>query len=123
MNIVLLSALGLHPYRTVELVEPRLETSVFKECTTIKEGLHSIRFSIREDGKASLLDGEPCFSSIEHIDFVQSPAKEIFTWDVILQDGVLFPQLLRKEPKENLFPGIFAQEKSSLQEDGGHDDP
>ena len=123
MNIVLLSTLGLHPYRTVDLVEPRLETSVFEDCTSIKEGLHSIRFSIREDGQASLLDGEPCFSSIEGIAFPKSPAKEIFTWDVIIQDGVLFPQLLRKEHKEILFPGIFAQEKASLQEDGDHDEP
>lgn len=123
MNIVLLSALGLHPYRTVDLVEPRLETSVFEECTSIKEGLHTIRFSIREDGQVSLLDGAPCFSSIERIAFSKSPAKEIFTWDVILQDGVLFPQLLRKERKETLFPGLFARDKSSLQEDGKYDEP
>ena len=41
MNVVLFSALGFSPYRTVELVESNLETSVFTDrMSTIKEGLH-----------------------------------------------------------------------------------
>ena len=117
MNIVLLSALGLLPYRTVKLVEPNLKTSVFESCTSMKDGLYTVRFSIRADGKSSLLAGEPCFSAIESIAFPQSPnLNETFTWDVILQDGVLFPQLLRKESKKKIFPGIFTTDKVFLKE-------
>ena len=120
MKIVLLSALGLSPYRTVKSVEPSLEPSVFHACTDLNEGLYTVRFSIHADGKASLLDGEDCFSAIENVVFPKSPtSNDIFIWDVIHQDGVLFPQLLRKESKEILFPGIFAQDKEKmLQEDG-----
>ena len=117
MNLVLLSALGLHPYRTVELVEPNLDTSIFESCTSMKGGLYTVRFSIRADGKSSLITGESCFSAIESIYFPPSPtSNEIFTWDVILQDGVLFPQLLRKESKKSPFPGIFAENKALLKE-------
>ena len=115
MNLVLLSALGLSPYRTVELVEPLLETSVFQGCTDLSDGLYTVRFSIRADGTASLLDGEECFSVIERIVFPKSPtSNDTFIWDVIHQKDVLFPQLLRKESPKNLFPGIFAHEKEHM---------
>ena len=115
MNVVLISTLGLYPYRTVEQVEKNLDISVFQACTELKEGLHSVRFSIRADGKALLLKGADCFSSVENIGFPKSPTvQDIFTWDVIYQEGVLFPQLLRKESEMIVFPGIFAQEKEKM---------
>ena len=120
MNVVLLSMLGLSPYRTVEGVEPLLDPSVFQACGSLREGLYTVRFSIGSDGKAVLLDGESCFSSIETIAFAKSPTShDIFIWDVILQDGVLFPQLLRKENPELIFPGIFAQNKKKLLQETG----
>ena len=120
MNIVLLSVLGLSPYRTVEAVESFLDLSLFQACTEQSEGLYTVRFSIRADGSALLLEGEACFSSIESIAFAKSPASnDIFIWDVIHQDGVLFPQLLRKESQELIFPGIFAQNKKKLLDEAG----
>ena len=115
MNIALLSALGLHPYRTVELVEKNLDISVFQECADLNDGVYTIRFSIDSQGQASLLEGEGCFSAIERISFSKSPtSKDTFTWNVIHQDDVLFPQILRKENHDVVFPGIFASDKEKL---------
>ena len=120
MNVVLLSVLGLNPYRTVEGVESFLEPSVFQACKELSEGRYTVRFSIRSDGKAVLVEGEACFSSIEDIAFAQSPtSNDMFIWDVIHQDGVLFPQLLQKESPEVIFPGIFAQDKKKLLQEAG----
>ena len=96
---------------------------MFQTCGALREGLYTVRFSIRSDGKAALLEGESCFSSIETIAFAKSPASnDIFIWDVIHQDGVLFPQLLRKENPELIFPGIFAQNKKKLLQEAGEED-
>ena len=115
MNVVFLSALGLSPYRTVEIVEPSLDVSVFQACADLSDGLYSVRFSIQKDGKASLLEGEDCFSAVENITFTTSPTiQDVFNWDVIYQGGVLFPQLLRKESRDIIFPGIYAQNKEKL---------
>lgn len=122
MNLVLLSTLGLSPYRTVELVEPSLDLSVFQTCTNLSNGLYTLRFSVHADGKASLLDGEDCFSAIERVTFPKSPtSNDIFMWDIIHQDGSWFPQLLRKESPKIIFPGIFAQEKERMLEGEGKD--
>ena len=113
MNIVML--LGLSPYLSTERVEKALSVSHFLACSTVPEGLYTIRFSISHEGKARLLEGEECFSSVEEISFPKHPhKKQVFEWDVIHQGGVLFPQTLRQEKTEVLFPGIFADRKDIL---------
>lgn len=113
MNIFIL--LGLYPYLSASSVEESLSVSSFSACATIPEGLYTIRFSVNSDGRARLLEGNQCFVAVEELSFPKHPhTQSFFVWEVIHQGGVLFPQTLRQEKKDVLFPGILAEDKERL---------
>ena len=102
-------------YLTAETVEKKLieQKDVFSICSTLKDQLHTIRFSVDANGTATRIEGDECFSILSQVVFPSHPSKKRnFIWRVAIQKGVLFPQtLVRERRKSVMLPGLFSIDK------------
>ena len=118
LYISLLFSVHAQPYLSSKNVEIVIlnEKRKFFGCSSLADGLYSVRFSVERTGGATLLSGETCFSGINMLSFPAHPTSErTFSWEVASKEGVLYPQRLRREKSKGiLLPGIFAVEKETI---------